>query len=210
MKSIDSGKEKVKKICEILRKETLEPAKQEGARIVAKAQADAKRMLEEAKHEALKIVAEARKKIEEERNVFQASIHLASKKALDTLKQRIEERFFHPELSRLIHETVKNPKIVAQMIAAMIAGVEKEGINGDLKAIVASVIDVEAINRELTKKILERLKSSSVEIGEIEGGAQLKIVDENLIIDFSEKALKNFLANFVREDFRSLIFAAAL
>ena len=208
MKSIDSGKEKVKKICEILRKETLEPAKQEGDAIIAKAESEAKKIIEDAKDEVSKMMAEAKRKIEEEKNVFQSSIHLALKKALDTLKERVEKNLFHPELKRLIRETVKNPRVVADMIAAMVSAVEREGIGSDLKGIVSRALGVDAVNRELTKTILEKLKSNSVEVGDIEGGAQLKIVNDNLTIDFSDKALKNFLANFMKEDFRSLIFAA--
>lgn len=210
MKSVDTGKEKVKKICEVLRKETLDPAKKEGDQIVAKARADAKKIIEDAKGEASKVHAEAKKRIEEERNVFQASINLAAKKSIDTLKQDIEKKLFNPELAQLVAEKVKDPKVIAGLIGAIVSGIEKEGIGGDLRAIVSSAVGVDAINKELTKGIIEKLKSKSVEIGEIKGGAQVKVVGQNLTIDMSDQALQTLLASFVRDDFRSVIFAATV
>ncbi|MCB1072989.1 MAG: DivIVA domain-containing protein [Chlamydiales bacterium] len=210
MKSVDTGKEKVKKICEVLRKETLDPAKKEGDLIIAKARADAEKIIKDAKNEASKIHDEAKRRIEEERNVFQASMNLAAKKSIDTLKQEIEKNLFNPELSQLIADKMKEPKIVAELIQAIVTGIEKEGIEGDLKAIVSSAVGVDAVNKELTKGIIEKLKSKSVEIGEIEGGAQIKIIDQNLTIDMSDEALKGLLASFVRDDFRSVIFATTV
>ena len=86
MKSVDTGKEKVKKICEVLRKETIDPAKKEGDHIIAKARDEGEKIVTNAKKEAVRLLDDAKKKIEEERNVFQASINLACKKSIDTLK----------------------------------------------------------------------------------------------------------------------------
>jgi V/A-type H+-transporting ATPase subunit E len=208
MKSVDTGKEKVKKICEVLRKETLEPAKKEGDQIVAKARADAEKILEDARIDAQRIHEDAKKKIEEERNVFQASMNLAAKKSIDTLKESIEKRLFNPELAALIKAKMDEPKVVAELISAIVSAIEKEGLNGDLRAIVSKAISVEGVNSALSRGIIEKLKSRSVEIGEIEGGAQVKIVGQNLTIDMSEEAIKALLAGFVRDDFRSLIFAS--
>lgn len=210
MKSVDTGKEKVKKICEVLREETIVPAKKQGDQIVAKARADAEKIIEAAKSEASKMIKEAERKIEEKKNVFQASMNLAAKKSLDTLKETIEKRLFDPQLSELIGEKTRDPKVVTQLIQALVVGIEKEGIEGDLRAIVSRAIDIDALNKELTSQVIKRLKSQSIEVGEIKGGAQIKIVDQNITIDLSDEALKELLARFVRDDFRSLIFQATL
>ncbi|MDJ0651657.1 MAG: V-type ATP synthase subunit E [Simkaniaceae bacterium] len=210
MKSVDTGKEKVKKICEILRKETLDPAIKEGDQMRAKARADAEKIIEDAKSEASRIQEEAKKRIEEERNVFQASMNLAAKKSIDTLKQEIEKNLFNPELKKVITDKVKEPKVVAGLIQAIITGIEKEGMEGDLKAIVSASVGVDVVNKELLKGMIEKLKSKSVEVGEIGGGAQIKIIDQNLTIDMSDEALKELFARFVRDDFRSMIFATTV
>lgn len=207
MKSVDTGKEKVKKICEVLRKETIDPAKKEGDQIIAKARNEGEKIVINAKHEVARLLDDAKKKIEEERNVFQASINLACKKSVDTLKQEIEKSLFNPQLRAFVGERTKDPKVVAELITAIIKGIDKEGIDGDLRALVSKAVNVEAVNKELSKGILEQLESKSVELGEIEGGAQVKIVNRNLTIDMSDDALKSLLASFVRDDFRSVIFA---
>jgi V/A-type H+-transporting ATPase subunit E len=63
------------------------------------------------------------------------------------------------------------------------------------------------VNKAILKGAIEKLKSKSVEVGSIEGGVQVKIVDQNLTIDMSDESLKNLLASFVRDDFRSVIFS---
>lgn len=210
MKSVDTGKDKVKKICEVLKKETLEPAKKEADRIIAKARVDGEKIIEEAKREAQKLQEEAKKRIEEERNVFQASINLACKKSLDTLKQEIEKKLFNEELDHFIRKQMNHPDIVAELISAIVKGIEKEGIDVNLKALISSTVSPQAVNQALAKGIVDRLKEKSVEIGDIMGGAQVKIVDKNLTVDMTDEALKTLLANFVREDFRSVIFAASV
>lgn len=210
MKSVDTGKDKVKKICEVLKKETLDPAKKEADKIIAAARAEAEKIVENAKREGKRALEDAKQKIEEERNVFQASLNLAAKKSLDTLKQEIEKKLFNEELDAFVGKQMNDPKVVAELIAAIIKGIEKEGLETDLKGVVSSSVSTEAVNKELIQGILDRLKGKSVEVGDITGGAQVKMVDKNLTIDMTDEALKALLASFVRDDFRSVIFAASV
>jgi len=207
MKSVDTGKEKVKKICEVLRKETIDPAKKEGDQIIAKAKHSAEGIVADAKKEAARLLDEARSKIEEERNVFKASINLACKKSIDMLKQSVEEKLFNPQLAEFCKAATNDSKVAADLISVIIKSIEKEGVDGDLKAVVSKDVDLDAVNKAILKGAIEKLKSKSVEVGSIEGGVQVKIVDQNLTIDMSDESLKNLLASFVRDDFRSVIFS---
>ena len=76
MKSVDTGKEKVKKICEVLRRETIDPAKKEGNQIIAKARDEGEKIVTHAKQEAARLLDDAKKQLEEKRNIFQASINI--------------------------------------------------------------------------------------------------------------------------------------
>ncbi|NGX51247.1 MAG: V-type proton ATPase subunit E [Chlamydiae bacterium] len=209
MKSVDTGKDKVKKICEVLKKETLEPAKKEADKIIAQARSEAEKIVQAARRDGQRAQEEAKKKIEEERNVFQASINLACKKSLDTLRQEIEKKLFNSELSTFIGREMSDPKILAELISVIVKGIEKEGIDADLRAVISPAISTDAVNLELAKGVVDRLQKKSVEVGEISGGVQVKIVDKNLTIDMTDEALKTLLASFVREDFRSVIFAVS-
>ena len=52
MKFMDTGKDKVQQICDILKKETLEPAREEAQKIIDDAKASAQRIVQEAKEQA--------------------------------------------------------------------------------------------------------------------------------------------------------------
>lgn len=207
MKSVNTGKDKVKKICEVLRQETLDPAKKEADLIIRQAREEAAKIVDHAKREAEKIHLEKRKKIEEERNVFESSINLACRKSLSTLKQEIEEKLFNLELADWIGREAKDPKVIGKLISAIIAGIEKEGIDGDLQALIPCSVSAKEVNQELAKGFIEKLKEKSVQIGDFQGGAEVKIVDQNITIDITDEALKVLVATFVRDDFRSLIFS---
>lgn len=210
MKAIDTGKDKVKKICEVLKKETLEPAKQEARRVIEKARAESDKIVAKAKREAAHLLEEVKIKIQEERNVFQASMNLACKKSLDTLRQAVETNLFNAELNAFVGQEMKDPHVIAQLISAIVKGIEKEGIDCDLRAMIPDTVSEKAVNQELVKGVLDRLNSNSVELSDIEGGAQVKIVDKNLTIDITDEALKALVSSFVREDFRSVVFKVNL
>ncbi|CCB89371.1 ATP synthase subunit E [Simkania negevensis] len=209
MKSVDTGKDKVKKICEVLKRETLDPAKKEADAIIHQAREEAAKIVEKAKHEAQKVHREAQKKIEEERNVFESSMNLACKKSLSTLKQEIEQKLFNSELSSWIRKGTQDPHVLAELISAIVKGIEKEGLDANLEVLIPSTVSAKAVNQTLVKGIAEKLKEKSVKIGEFEGGAEVKIVDQNITIDMTDDALKALVASFVRDDFRSAFFGNA-
>lgn len=209
MKSVDTGKDKVKKICEVLKRETLDPAKKEADHIIHQAREEAAKIIEDAKKEAENLHAQAKKRIDEERNVFESSISLACKKSLSTLKQEIEEKLFNPQLGQWITKTTQDPHVIAELISSIVKAIEKEGIDANLEALIPSSLPPKKINQELVKGIAERLKDGSVQIGEFSGGAEVKIVDQNITIDITEEALKALVASFVRDDFRSVVFGNA-
>ena len=74
MKGLESGKDKVKKICDILRKETLEPAQDEARGLIESAKEQAQQLIEEAKQEAERLKAEALKHNEQERGGVEEGI----------------------------------------------------------------------------------------------------------------------------------------
>src|SRR5271167_1797266 len=96
--AVETGKEKVKKICETIRKETLEPALEEAKTIVDNANAKASEIIEEAKNEAARMIGGAEKEIEKRQGVFKASLNQGARQAVEWLRQEIEERFFNHKL----------------------------------------------------------------------------------------------------------------
>ena len=206
LKGIDTGKEKVKQICDILRRETLEPAKKNAEQIVQAAEAEATRILHDAKIEAEKIKANAFEEMKKEKSVFQASLNQACKQSLESLKDSIENKLFDEELSSVIKNSIQEPKVIADLIQAVISALQKEGIDADLDVIIPRTIPAKAVNELLIGQMLEKLKNQSVSLGGIQGGIEVKIQKENLTIDVTDVALKEMVSKYIRKDFRSILF----
>jgi V/A-type H+-transporting ATPase subunit E len=206
MKGTESGKDKVKKICDILRRETLEPAEIEAEQIIRSAKEQADQMIAAAHTEIEGLHLEAHQEIERQRNVFQSSLTQACKQAMEALKQSIEEKLFNQELSRLITKYTQDPKVLAQLVTAIIKGIEKEGAEAVLSVYIPAAVPARSVNMLLVHEVLEKLKEKSVLVGPLTGGIEIKLHKENMTIDISDIALKELVANYIRKDFRELIF----
>src|SRR3984957_11315498 len=162
MKGTESGTDKVKKICEALRKETLEPAMVEAEEIIAHAREEAERIIREAERQSELLFEGSKERINREKEIFQAALSQASKLVVQFLRQTIEEKLFNRELARQLASTMQNPKILADLITAVVKAIEKEGKDVDLSAFIPSAIPARDVNAFLAKEILEKLKEKSV------------------------------------------------
>ncbi len=210
MKGTENGRDKVKKICDILRRETLDPAINEAEQIIHSAKEQAERIIASGLKEAEKIMDDANKEIARQKNVFQSSLGQACKQAISALKQSIEEKLFNQELGRVMTKYTQDPKVLAQLIAAVIKGLEKEGMDALLSVYVPASVPARSVNMLLAHEILEKLKEKSVLIGPLTGGIEVKLHQDNITVDVSDAALKELVANYIRKDFRELIFGLNL
>ena len=140
MKGTEPGKDKVKKICDILRRETLEPAENEAKQIIDSAKEQAKQMISAAHKEAERVHLEANQEIERQKNVFQSSLSQACKQAVEALRQGIEEKLFNHELGHLMTKYTQDPKVLAQLVTAVVKGIEKEGTEAALSVYISAAV----------------------------------------------------------------------
>lgn len=207
MKSLEKGHDKLQKICDALRMDTLEPAKKQAQDIIQEAQSEADRILKEATLQVEKLQETARRHIDQERKTFQSSLEQAAKQALERLRQEIDTRLFNPGLEELLAKQTAEPKIIAKLIEALVSALEKEGLAADLIAIIPKAVPAKAVVAELGEKTLQKLKNRTVELGPFEGGAKVRLENKKMTLDISDAALKELLS-YVRKDFRELIFHA--
>jgi V/A-type H+/Na+-transporting ATPase subunit E len=208
MKGMETGTDKVKKICDVLRRETLDPAITEAEQIIHSAKERSDEMIAIARKEADALKEEARLEIERQRNVFQSSLGQACKQAIASLKHSIEEKLFNQELGRIMTRYTSDPKVLGELITAIVKGIEKEGIDVSLSVIVPASVPARSVNMLLTHEILEKLKGKSVLVGPLTGGIEVKLHQENITLDMSDAALKELVATYIRKDFREMIFGA--
>lgn len=206
MKPTETGKDKVKKICEVLRKETLEPAQKEAYELLKKSREEAEGLIAAARKEAEALRTDARKEIDRKKAVFDASLKQAGQQAVESLKQTIMQRLFNPILGELVSKPLLEPKILAKLIDTIIEAIEKQGLEGDISAFVAAAIPVREVAALLAQKVLERLREKGVLAGGFAGGVEIKLHKTNITLDMSEQAVRDLLSNFVRKDFREVLF----
>lgn len=202
-----TSENKIREICDTLRKEALTPAHEEAKRVVERAGREASEIIDAAKREAKSLVGQAEKEIEEQRNIFRSSIHLACKQSLSAFKQEIEDRLFSPVLGEWIRSGLDGSEVLARLLNAIVASIEKEGIEGELTALIPSFVSKEEVNKALTKEALHRLDKRSVQVADFAGGVRVRIASQNVTIDVTDEAIKEMVATFIGDDFRATLFA---
>lgn len=206
MKGLETGKDKIQKICDALKKETLEPAKQEAREIVENAHMQAAEIVNEAKSKASQIIQEAATEMEEKKRVFQASLNLACRQGIEQLKQKIEKELFNQELTKLVAEEMADPKIIAHLLNSFMKAMEEKGIEEEFVAKVPKSVSARAINEQLTSRVLDRLQNRTVVGAEIAGGVQIQMKGRQITIDISDAAVRELIAGYIRRDLRDLVF----
>lgn len=207
-RTLDTGEEKISKICDLLRHETLEPAKEEALRIVEEAKQRSEEIIQEAHRRVKELVQEAQKAIEQERNVFHSTLSQAAKQSIEALRQEIEHRLFNSQLHELVTQHTADPQVVANLMTALVKAIEKEGISGDLLAYIPQAVPAKEVTALLTKEILEKLKKG-VQLGNFLGGAKIRVEGRNVTLDISDKEIEDLLQRYVRKDFRKFLFGSA-
>lgn len=207
MEKKDSRDDKIKQICDSLRRETLEPAQQKAEQIIQEAKEKAAQIIEEAEEQAERLHAHARADIEQEKNVFQSSLAQAAKQSLESLRQSVETKLFNEELETIIKQVSAKPSVVSDLIKVIIQAIEKEGVEANFEAIIPQNVSAEEISALLGEQVLQKLDGNKISVGNFNGGAQVKLVGKNMTIDITDSTLKELMSSYVRKDFRKMIFA---
>lgn len=207
MKTLDTSKDKIDKICDKLRKETLEPAKEEANQIIASARKKGESIIEEAEKQAEHLIKQAKAQIEQERNVFHSSMQQSTKQTVEALRQEIDKRLFNEEIDSVLESHIAAPQVVAQLINGIVNALQKDGIEADLSVAIPKAVSAADVSALLLSDVKKRLKDKPLTVGDFKGGAQVKLVGKKMTIDISDIALKELFATYARKDFRKLIFS---
>ncbi|MGL5263603.1 MAG: V-type ATP synthase subunit E [Candidatus Rhabdochlamydia sp.] len=203
---METGKDKVKKICDILRKETLEPSQKQAEEILAQASLQAQEIIAQAHLKQKQLFADAKEQIGRERAIFESSLSQTGRQVIESLKQEITENIFNKELLHLLKEEMSKPEVLSRLINAVIGAVEKEGIESDLSVYIPEAVSAREVNALLIQNILDKLQEKSVLIGSIHGGIELKLHDKNITIEITDASLEELIKRYSRRDFHETIF----
>jgi len=199
---MEKGHEKIQRICEVLRNETLEPALQESELIISDAKKRAETLILEAEVKANSLIQAAHAEIERERLVFQGSLVQGIKQAIEMIRQEIEKKLFEPNLEKYLCQEMVKPETIANLIKAIVSAIEKEGLGANLEVIIPKKVPA----ADVSAFLLAELKNTELVLGDFFGGAKVKISEKNMTIEITDKVLKQLVASYVRKDFREKIF----
>jgi len=206
MTELEKADVRIQEICDKIRTDTLDPAKEAATAIIEKAQKDADAIIENAKRKAEEIKEELKASLEEDRTVFQSTLQQSCRQALELLKLKVEDAFFNPKLVSWIEENLGDAKAHAKLVDVLVEAIHKEGVHADLIALVADKFSVDELNANIANEILKSLKNHTVQLTNIQAGVQVKLVDRKMVLDISEKALEDIVASLLRKDFREIFF----
>lgn len=206
MKGLETGRDKIQKICDALKKETLEPAKQEARETIENGHLRAAEIVREAERQAAELLLLATREMEERRKICNASLQLACRQGIEQLKQKIEEELFDKQLAEIVKQEMTEPKAIALLIQSFMHSMEEKGVEEEFVATIPKGITPRTINALLGSHVLERLKNQTCAVGDFSGGAQISLKGRQITIDISDVAVRELIAQFIRRDFREMIF----
>jgi V/A-type H+-transporting ATPase subunit E len=201
-----SGDERLAAICQKIRNETLEPAKQEAEQIRLNAELEASKIITEAKQQADRLLHDTRKQLQEEQEVFDASLQQAGVHAVDLLKEKIENIFFYPALEKLLKEQFADDERTANVLDALVAFIKKHGPEGNLEVWLGSKLSREKILQHLTKEAIASIPKEGIQVSERSYGFTLSVSDKHLAIEISPDSVREVIASFLRGDYRKFLF----
>ncbi|HLB53267.1 MAG TPA: hypothetical protein VJK48_06150 [Chlamydiales bacterium] len=206
MKGLDTGKDKIQRICDALRKETLEPAHIEAKEIVEKGQAQAQELIAAAKKMAEDLVSEAEKEIAEKRKVFETSLQLACRQGVEKLKSTIEKEIFDQYLSDILAKEMGDPQAIAKILETFFQILREKGIEDEFVIQIPKSVAPRQISALVAGKMVEKLEKGSILLGEFAGGVQIQMQERAITIDISDEAVHEIIAFYIRRDFRELVY----
>jgi len=203
---METGHDKVKKICDVLRKETLEPAQIQADEIIKQAQLQAEKIVAQAQATAYQLQKETQKRIEKEEEVFKASTQIAFKQAIGELKNAIVEKLFHPALLEAVQKQWNASELIQESLKILTQGLAQLGLAADAHLILSRSMTKQQVAEMIAKVGLEAWSGKILPIGSFEGGLQLKISSQHLTIDLSDEACQQLLLEYASDNLKRMIF----
>ena len=206
MKLMETGNEKVKKICEVLRRDTLEPAREQAEEMISAARKEAERILKTAHDKASNIVHEAEDKMRKQEEVFKASLNLSFKQSVAKLKNEVQKNLFLPALKQSLEHAMSQEAFLEKLFSALMEGIKHSGLNADISLILPKTISKEELSKFIVRCGFEAHENKVAAVGPFKGGFQVKFEKEHMTVDLTEETVMQMILDYTSENFRKLVF----
>ena len=207
----------VKELIERIRDEGVHSARAEADRILTEAKARAARIVADAKAEAAAIKKEARASMEREQTATIEALRIAARDTELELRSAIMSGF-EEHVRRLVTDVTTDSSVLRDMILVL-AGRAADDLIQDKDAV---IFVPDRLADEVSAELDEFLRKSAVALSgdvlrqgielipsnEIQGGARVRLVGEDLEIDMSDQALSQMMLKLLLPRYRKILVEA--
>ena len=207
----------VKELIERIRDEGVHSARAEADRILTQAKARAARIVADAKAEAAAIKKEARASMEREQTATIEALRIAARDTELELRSAIMSGF-EEHVRRLVTDVTTDVSVLRDMILVL-AGRAADDLIQDKDAV---IFVPDRLADEVSAELDEFLRKSAVALSgdvlrqgielipsnEIQGGARVRLVGEDLEIDMSDQALSQMMLKLLLPRYRKILVEA--
>ena len=203
-----------------LRDEGVASGRAQGEQIVKDAQVRAELIIKQAHEKANEVLTKARQEAENLEKSGHQALEVAARDAMLSLKLELHQRFTG-EVRRLVGIEVQKPELLQRLIVE-IAGRAKEDID-NVKSVEIllprNVTGFEELSRnpeELEQGILTHFirlinqdpLREGITFGvasDDQGGLRIRLVDQEVVLDISDRAIADVLLQYLQPRFRALL-----
>lgn len=205
----------VQDLIDRIRDQGVKAAEAEASRIIREAEARAAKLLAEAKAETERLREEAGKAIEAERNAGMEALRLSARDAVLLLKSRISSEF-EVFVKRLVTSASRNEDIIKDLVLVLAGRAVDEFIRDrEIQILLSEALFTGTVDEKLRahgKNTILALSSDMLREGVelipaagLEGGARVRLVQDELEIDLSDQAVTRLLKQTMLPRFRRIL-----
>jgi len=205
----------VQNLVDRIRDQGVLAAKEQANQILRDAQSLAASMLDDAKREIEQLREDARIEIETNRAAALDALKLSARDTVLQLKSKVSSAF-EVFVQRLVTSATRDEEFIKSIVLVLAGQAQKELIGDkEIQIQISESLLTGLPNeklRERTKKSIMGLSSEMLREGvelipssEIEGGASVRLVNDKLEIDLSDKAIARLLYQRILPRFKSIL-----
>jgi V/A-type H+-transporting ATPase subunit E len=210
-----SSPNSVQQLVDRIRDQGVQAAEQQAAKILRDAESKAAAMIAAAKAETAQLREQTRLEIEANHQAGLEALKLSARDAMLQLKAKVTSEF-EGFVQHLVTSATRDEEFIKSIVLVLAGHVEKELIaDKDIQILISESLLSGKPNetlRERTKQTVLTLSSEMLRSGvellstsDIEGGARVRLVNEQLEIDLSDKAVAKLLNQRILPRFRAIL-----
>ena len=210
----------VQALIDRLKQQGIEAGKSEGSQVVDAAQAKAKAILEQARKQADEMVAKARTEVETLEKSGQEALTIAARDTILGLKSKLTQQFTG-EVKRIVGEETQKEELLQRMILEVAGRVREQASDAEPAEILLPqrVMGLEELSRnpqeleqgtltEFVRLIGRDMLREGIDFRvtkDNESGFKLHLVESEVVLDLSDKAISETLLEHLQPRFRALL-----